>query len=641
MKGRVIHELYEKENVAWYHPSDFTPGALRLIEAKPLFSKSNSKLILHEFPELKLEKASTTTRSVIPNYAAVSHVWKPSPAIANRENTRPLHITIKDGIHEISWLGLMQAAIAASHLKCDYIWLDFVCIHQTSKEDKSLQIQNMANIYGYCSTTLVMFGGMRCSQRLEDESFWHMRAWTLQEAVESVRRGRNAVRYALIEWHYDKSFEVFRTGFQALDHGLAIVPIRELLSLQGNPMAIAQIKSAPKYGPRLYHERIFVPVHSFGGNKDVMKSLLRLLFLPSEWHSAYEKDSSLWRSLWVRTSSMEHDVLYSSMNLFSTPIPIKVDYSQGFNNILIHFLATLHEHPSVPYWFKIGHRIPVCAWSGLFPQRPSFKKHDLPTYKIGEKEFKAHELFCDNGCCENIDVCVEIMGASREMGHTICAKTLKLVRVAQTETLPVYTNRCWQHVCKILVSYIPGNEPLEPENWSFQVDPDVVVEEVQTYARFDEKTTIPNAYDRVPGRPVVPEYNKNEKWIRSPTKGADLTPLERPSPESKPIDLTALCWFDGRPGPYLAIVGFYNTHYQNPVVYFFDRTKDGNVQRVGVGKLLLAEKDHIKSDISWKHIRVGGRGSVEVSIEKCVCEKKEEVPLIKEGDDEWWSDTWK
>ena len=640
MKPRVLHKLKEKEAVEWSYPNDFIPGALRLIEVKPLLSKSNSKLVLYEFPELSLNEADKTNPSLIPNYVALSHVWKPSPAIAGRQNNRPLHIKIKEGTSVISWLGLMQSAIASSHLKCDYLWLDFVCIHQTSNEDKKLQIKNMVNIYAYCSAAIVMLGGMRSAQRLEDESSWHTRAWTLQEALESIRRERNAVRYALIEWNYDKTFDVFRQGFQRLEHGLAIVPIRELLSLQGNDMPIAHIQSAPKYGPRIYDDHILLPVNCFGKNKDVMTSLLRLLFAPREWVTTYKREPYIWRSLWVRTSSMEHDIMYSSMNLFNPPIPLQVDYDVDFNDIIIQFLELLHEKSRVPYWLQIGHRIPVCAWSGLFPQRPHFQKHDLPTYKVGGMDVNAYELLCSDGCCDNIDICIEIMGASKQTGHIICTKLLKLVRVARTDTLPVYTNRCWQHVRKILLSYIPGDISLEPEIWNFEIDPDAAVDEVETYPQFDRKTTNLNAYDNVTGRPVVPMYNKNEVWNRSPTKGADLTPLEHPFPKPMSVDLTALCWFDGRLGPYVSIIGFHNSHYQNPVVYFLDRTKDGNIQRVGAGKLLLAEEYRIRSDMPWRHVRVGGRGMVEPAITKCCCERKREVPVIKKGEDDWWSDTW-
>lgn len=172
------------------------------------------------------------------------------------------------------------------------------------------------------------FWGRESAQRLEDEFLWHTRAWTLQEALESVRRGRNAVRYALIEWEYDKSFEVSRKGFQKLEGGMAIVPIRELLDLQSNPMPIVQIKHSRKYGPHRYGDRILVPVLTFGESKEVIKSLLLLLYHPQELSKGVKLDPSIWRALWIRMSSREHDVLYSSMNLFSTPVQLDIDYQK-------------------------------------------------------------------------------------------------------------------------------------------------------------------------------------------------------------------------------------------------------------------------------------------------------------------------
>lgn len=194
------------------------------------------------------------------------------------------------------------------------------------------------------------------------------------------------------------------------------------------------------------------------------------------------------------------------------------------------------------------------------------------------------------------------------------------MRVVKTQTLP--TNRCWQHVRKILISYITGRSgAAKGENWTFETDADAVAAGVDTYSYFNEDTT------------VLPQHNKHELWIRSRTEGADPAPPVNPYPEPGSVDMTALCWLDGRLGSYLAILGFYNTHYQNLVVYFFDRTKDGNVQRVGTGKLLLAETDRIRADIPWRHLRVGGSRAAPV-FEKCVCIEKTVVPLIETGQNE-------
>ncbi|KAI0384187.1 hypothetical protein F5Y04DRAFT_278190 [Hypomontagnella monticulosa] len=623
MEGHKIHELTEGEGL-WSYPENFTPGAIRLVEVEPLLSRLRGRIVLHEFPGLDLEHAAQAVDEfAISDYVAISHVWKPSPAVANRPNTRPLHIRLQgDNTHEISWLGLMQAAIAVKFGKCKYIWLDFVCLNQTSDVDKELQIKNMANIYAYCSYTLVMLGGIRCAQRLGDESQWHTRAWTLQEAVESFRRGRNAVRYALVEWEYSSSFEVFRRGFRRLSEGLAVVPIQELLDLQGAGMPIAKFRKVGKYGPRSYGDTILVPVNTFGQNKTTIAPLLRLLHHLPRMGREFWWDSSVWSALWVRTSSKEHDLLYSSMNLFTTPVTLEVDYKEDFEVTLARFLAILHEKPRVPYWLSISHRAPVYEWSGLLPKRPDFQRHELPKYTIGESPpVDAQQLMCDTGCCGGLDWCVEVTGASPEAGHVLCAKVLKVVHAVETSTLPVYTNRCWQHVRKILISYhSSGSELADTENWIFEPGEDANVERIDTFPVLDEDTVVRNEYDIVTGRPVEAKYNKNERWIRSRTQGADLAPIQPTSPESGSVYSTALCWLDGRLGPYLAILGFFNTHYQNPVVYFFDRIA-GAVQRVGTGKLLLAETDRIRDDIPWMHIRVGGSKSGP-ALEQCECEKK-------------------
>lgn len=68
--------------------------------------------------------------------------------------------------------------------------------------------------------------------------------------------------------------------------------------------------------------------------------------------------------------------------------------------------------------------------------RPDFKVHGVPTYTVGgSKTADAHELLCDSNCCSSLTLCVELRGASKETGHTLCAKFLEVLRVGKTETL--------------------------------------------------------------------------------------------------------------------------------------------------------------------------------------------------------------
>lgn len=614
----MIQKLSERQNAPWRYPSKYTPGALRLMLVEPLLSSSSSRIFLYEFPHIQLDQVCANSRRSIPKYLAISHVWNPSSAVASRRIIRSLYITIRDGEQEISWLGLMQAALAAKHLECQYIWLDFVCLDQISPRDKSLQIMNMSNIYANCSATVVMPGGVRAAQRLEDDSNWITRAWTLQEAVESARRRIQSVRYALFEWPYEGyvPYGTWCFNFKNLNEGVAILPVRELLSMHG-PGGLPIVPGGDDS-----KEHKCISINCFGNRKEVVAPLLRLLFENTE------SDTELWRSLWVRTSSKQHDILFSAMNLFSTRVPLQVNYSQSFDTLLLQFIRGLHEKAYPPYWLKIGHRIPTYPWSGLFPMPPTFEAHNTPTYTVQNRRLDAHDLLCEQGCCGDIDLSVEVIGASWEEGHILCGKMMKVVRCAKTNTHPVYTGRCWQHVRKILISYTPGDQRVDMSRWTIAVDADAIVKDSNSYIRFERDKTPLNPFELETDRPYTPPHERNQLWHRSHTKGADLSCLRHPYPTTDSINLTALCFFDGNLGPYLTIVGYFNSHFQNPVVYFFDRTEVGNIQRVGTGKLLL--KERIKSDIPWRHLRVGGRPSTTPAIERCSCLNKKEVPLIEE-----------
>ena len=62
--------------------------------------------------------------------------------------------------HTINWLGLVQAAVAARAYRCDYLWLDLLCLNQVSTKDKKLQIYNMANIYRHSYMVVIMPGSV-------------------------------------------------------------------------------------------------------------------------------------------------------------------------------------------------------------------------------------------------------------------------------------------------------------------------------------------------------------------------------------------------------------------------------------------------------------------------------------------------
>src|SRR5277367_1567730 len=63
--------------------------------------------------------------------------------------------------------------------KARYLWLDRLCIMQTSKQDKRWQIVHTFNLYRHCTQCLVLPGGIQRLVPLDEETSWVHRAWTL------------------------------------------------------------------------------------------------------------------------------------------------------------------------------------------------------------------------------------------------------------------------------------------------------------------------------------------------------------------------------------------------------------------------------------------------------------------------------
>lgn len=64
-----------------------------------------------------------------------------------------------------------------------YLWLDRLCIIQTSRCDKDWQIERMYSIYKNCEQCIVLPGGLQRLASIYEETTWVARAWTYQEAM--------------------------------------------------------------------------------------------------------------------------------------------------------------------------------------------------------------------------------------------------------------------------------------------------------------------------------------------------------------------------------------------------------------------------------------------------------------------------
>ncbi|KAL1623942.1 hypothetical protein SLS56_008067 [Neofusicoccum ribis] len=150
------------------------------------------------------------------SYAALSYVWGPADRdAAATANSKRDPLTSNPAIAD--------AVTATLGLGLTYLWVDALCINQSSPADKALQISRMDAIYRLAAVTLIAAGdphpglpgthpsrprttqpaatiprrggaplvvaaSLREPQRLARASRWASRAWTYQEAALSPRR---------------------------------------------------------------------------------------------------------------------------------------------------------------------------------------------------------------------------------------------------------------------------------------------------------------------------------------------------------------------------------------------------------------------------------------------------------------------
>jgi hypothetical protein len=121
-------------------------------------------------------------------YAAMSYVWKGNPLEPSEaKNHHSFSVAGALDGDPISIHVLSQVSLAAVKHGARYIWLDRLCIMQTNREDKNWQIRQMSEMYKRCNPCIVLPGGVQKLVRIDEETMWIHRGWTLQELLMPER----------------------------------------------------------------------------------------------------------------------------------------------------------------------------------------------------------------------------------------------------------------------------------------------------------------------------------------------------------------------------------------------------------------------------------------------------------------------
>lgn len=150
--------------------SQAAPGHIRLVDCKSVVEHGFLRIVeFADFPTIA--------------YAAISYPWR--GVSINPSDTMDSAFSVRGAEHAdpVGVDALRSAWAAALHLSCAYLWVDRLSIVQKNKEDKTWQIRNMYNVYLSCRVCIVLAGGLRRVVRLDEETPWIHRSWTLQEVL--------------------------------------------------------------------------------------------------------------------------------------------------------------------------------------------------------------------------------------------------------------------------------------------------------------------------------------------------------------------------------------------------------------------------------------------------------------------------
>ena len=155
-----------------------TPGRLRLLDCAAFLDRALLQVI--EVPTFEPEKI---------RYAAISYPWRDLQLPEGVKS--PLGSFTVHGAEradDVSVSVLRTACVAARYFGVELLWLDRICMIQSSEPDKVWQIEHMYSIYLHADPCLVFPGGLVRLACINDPTTWIERAWTLQEATATPRK---------------------------------------------------------------------------------------------------------------------------------------------------------------------------------------------------------------------------------------------------------------------------------------------------------------------------------------------------------------------------------------------------------------------------------------------------------------------
>ena len=283
----------------------------------------------------------------------------------------------------------------AASLACgaSYLWLDRLCIMQTSKQDKRWQIREMYRMYTFATVCVVIPGGLRFLVPFSEETQWIHRGWTLQEVVAPPSVA------VLFSWTHGAG-EVHVNIHGEDKHGRIEIVTPRASAMMG----LEQVLGVCSVGyfdfiPDAAEEAtatLLIEAALFGKPpSDVsqgkiltdirLPNVAALSFAAANWIDTDEmRDACIWQCALVRTSSRPVDMVFSIMGILGVtldPSDFAVDDRLGATIALAREILRQGRSAS---WLGISVNLPPCPHLSSFPTFPRTSvagkaMYDLPS----------------------------------------------------------------------------------------------------------------------------------------------------------------------------------------------------------------------------------------------------------------------
>ncbi|KAJ7196125.1 hypothetical protein GGX14DRAFT_376385 [Mycena pura] len=344
-----------------------TPCRIRLVECRSLVEQGTLRIVeFPAFPAVPYSTISYPWRGVSMDPASTGHVF----AVAGAEDGDPVGTDV-----------LRDSCAASLARGNSHLWLDRLCIVQTSPEDKRWQIKTMYKVYQSCRVCIVVAGGVRRLVRLDEETSWIHRSWTLQEVLAPPEV------VVLFNWKLGPgkclSGGNELTVEEVTKGESAIAPLSLILqACTAGHMSFTPVSPDGSSKPRMIKASMMSALPQTHSYNDIpfwqaQRKILapNVAALTIAMDAAFVSDPdirahSVWQSALMRTSSRPVDMVFSIMGLFGVTLdPARFDNDDRRGATIALAQAILDSGRSAS-WLGVGLRVEPDRTLSTFPTFP-------------------------------------------------------------------------------------------------------------------------------------------------------------------------------------------------------------------------------------------------------------------------------